>query len=51
MPQVKGIQFTLWVVFVVSMPLRMYTTWIAIAALALGVLRHAGIPKFNMQYA
>merc|ERR1712166_546087 len=50
MPQVKGIQFILWVVFIVSMPLRMYTNYIAFAALGLGVLRHAGIPKFNMEY-
>ena len=50
MPHVKGIQFLVWTCFVISVPLRIYTNYLSMAALVLGVLRHAGMPKFNMQY-
>ena len=41
----------LWAAFILSLPLRMYTMYFVLAALVLGVLRAAGMPKFNIAYA
>jgi Transmembrane protein 33/Nucleoporin POM33 len=40
----------LWVVFYFTIPLRLYTNWIVFAALAVGVVKRYGIPKFNKEY-
>jgi hypothetical protein len=40
----------LWVLFIVSLPLRLYTNWLAFAALAVGVIKRFGIPKFSREF-
>lgn len=40
----------LWVVFYFSLPLRLYTNWIVLAALIVGIVKRYGIPKFNKEY-
>lgn len=43
-------QMILWVVFYLSLPLRLYTNWIVVIALVIGVIKRYGIPKFNKEY-
>ena len=50
LPAFKRYQWILWVVFYVTLPLRMYTNWIALAALVVGIMKRYGMPKFNKQF-
>lgn len=50
MPKLKGIQFILWVIFILTIIPRMYTNYLAFAALLCGILRRAGRPQFNTAY-
>ncbi len=46
----KTYQWIVWVVFFISMPVRFYTTWLAFFALAIGLVKRHGIPKFNKEF-
>lgn len=50
LPSLKTYQWMLWVAFYISMTLRLYTNWFALAALALGLVKRHGIPKFNKEF-
>jgi len=50
LPNLKGVQFLLWILLVVSLPFRAYTSYIALAALFSGVIRKHGIPKLSKEY-
>jgi len=50
MPSLKGIQFILWVVFILTVIPRLYTNYFAFAALLCGVVIRAGRPQFNTAY-
>ena len=50
MPQMKGLQFTVWLIFLISLPFRLYTNWFVFGALLLGILRKAGKPQFDTAY-
>jgi len=39
-----------WAVFYVTLPLRLYTNWLAFFALLVGVMRKHGYPKFNKAF-
>lgn len=39
-----------WVAFFISLPLRLYTNWLVLAALAIGLIKRHGMPKFNKEY-
>jgi|LauGreDrversion4_2_1035121.scaffolds.fasta_scaffold485827_3 hypothetical protein len=40
----------LWVLFILSLPLRLYTNWLAFSALAVGVVKRYGVPKFSKEF-
>ena len=46
----KQAQVILWILFVISLPLRMYTNWFAFGALLSGVCRKNGFPKISKEY-
>ena len=50
MPSLSMPQMILWVVFYLSLPLRLYTNWIVAIALIVGVVKRYGIPKFNKEF-
>lgn len=50
LPQLKGPQFLLWILVVVSLPFRAYTNYIALAALLSGVFRKQGVPKISKEF-
>jgi hypothetical protein len=50
LPAFKSYQWILWVIFYVTLPLKMYTNWIALAALVVGVMKRYGMPKFNKAF-
>lgn len=39
-----------WVAFFLSLPLRLYTNWLVFAAIAIGLIKRHGMPKFNKAY-
>jgi hypothetical protein len=39
-----------WLAFFISLPLRLYTNWVVLAALAIGLVKRHGMPKFNKAY-
>jgi len=50
MPKLRTVQWILWVLFFLSLPLRMYTNWLVFGALLVGIIKRFGIPKFNKEY-
>jgi hypothetical protein len=50
LPQLKGPQFLLWILLVLSLPFRAYTNYIALAALLSGVFRKHGMPKISKEF-
>ena len=50
MPQLKGLQYVLWIVAIVSIVLRRYYTITLMAALICGVIRRAGKVQFNAEF-
>ena len=50
MPHLKTYVNMCWLIFFLTLPIRLYTNHIAFAALILSVVKKAGIPKFNKEY-
>lgn len=50
MPHLKAYQLGLWIAFFVSLPLGLYTNWIALGALLCGMSKKHGYPQFNKLY-
>ena len=50
LPGLKTYNWILWVIFYVTLPLRLYTNWLALAALVIGIVKRHGIPKFNKEF-
>lgn len=50
MPEVKGYQYLLWFVAIVSIIVRRYTTPAVAAALVCGVVRRVGKVQFNSEF-
>lgn len=50
MPQLKGIQWLMWILFIISVPMRFWTGTLAFTALVVGLLRRGGVPKFSTDY-
>jgi hypothetical protein len=50
LPAFKTYQWILWAIFYISLPFRMYTNWIALAALAVGIVKRYGMPKFSKAF-
>ena len=40
----------LWFAFALSLPFRTITNWLALAALASGIVKRHGLPKFNKEF-
>ena len=40
----------LWVLFYISLPLRLYTNWLVFAAIVVGIVKRYGIPKFSKEF-
>lgn len=40
----------LWLLFALSLPFRLYTSWLAFGAMLCGVIKRFGYPKFNKEY-
>jgi hypothetical protein len=36
--------------FAFTLPFRTFTNWVAFAALAVGVVKRHGVPKFNKEF-
>lgn len=49
-PAYKTYQEVLWLLFIVSLLVRMYSGFLAFGALLLGLMRRHGFPQFNQQY-
>lgn len=47
MPSLKGPQYIMWVIFLVSILLRVNRGYAGIGALAAGIVRRGGMPKFS----
>lgn len=39
-----------WVLFFLSLPLRLYTNWLALVALLIAIVKRYGIPKFSKDF-
>ncbi|CDW87014.1 secy-independent transporter protein [Stylonychia lemnae] len=50
LPSFKLYQEVLWVVFLLSIPFRFYTGFLAFGALLCGLIRRHGYPKFSQEY-
>lgn len=50
MPSLRSQQWILWSIFFVTLPLRMYTNWLAFGAIIVGLFKRHGLPKFNKEY-
>ena len=50
MPQLKGAQYIMWIVFFVSVLIRTNRGLAGIGALAAGIVRRCGMPKFSQEY-
>lgn len=50
MPEVKGVQYVLWLAALVTIVLRRYYTISIACALVAGVCRRAGKPELNKEY-
>ena len=50
MPQLKGAQYLSWMLFFVSVLIRTNRGWAGLGALAAGIVRKAGVPKFSQDY-
>ena len=50
MPQLKGAQYITWVLFFVSVVISTNRGWAGLGALAAGIVRKCGMPKFNQEY-
>lgn len=50
LPSLKTYQWLLWVLFYLALPFRLYTNWLSFAALALGIVKRHGFPKFNKEF-
>jgi len=50
MPALKTQQWILWAIFFITLPLRMYTNWLALGAILVGLVKKHGIPKFNKEF-
>ena len=50
MPQLKGAQYISWILFFVSVIIRTNRGWAGLGALAAGVIRKCGMPKFSAEY-
>ncbi|TNV77119.1 hypothetical protein FGO68_gene678 [Halteria grandinella] len=50
MPALRSQQWILWSIFFVTLPLRMYTNWLAFGAILVGLFKRHGLPKFNKEY-
>lgn len=50
LPGLKQPQWILWTIFYLTLPIRFYTNLLLFAALAVGVIKRHGIPKFNKAY-
>lgn len=50
LPGLKTYNWILWVIFYITLPLRLYTNWLALGALAIGIVKRHGIPKFNKEF-
>ena len=50
LPQLKPYKALLHVLFVLSIPLFLYTNWLGFFALLLGVIERHGKPKMSQQY-
>ena len=50
MPSLRTQQMILWVLFFLSLPLRLYTNWLVLLALAVGIIKRYGFPKFSKEY-
>jgi len=49
-PQIKNVQFLLWILFVVSIPLKFYSLWICLFALFAGMVKKFGKPEFSKEF-
>ena len=50
MPNLRNYQAGLWVLFALSLPMGLYTNWLAFAALVLGMIKRHGMIQFNKLY-
>jgi len=50
LPSMKTYQWICWVLFFISLPLRLYTNWFVFAALVFGLVKRHGLPKFNKEF-
>eukprot|EP00347_Sterkiella_histriomuscorum_P023348 403334989 len=49
-PKYKLYQEVLWLLFILSLPFRLYTGFLAFGALFCGIVRRHGFPKFSQEY-
>lgn len=51
MPSLRGICRTLWFAYLISYPFGVYTTYLALAACLLTMMKYLGTPKLNLESA
>ena len=50
MPKLNIIANICWFLFAITLPLRLFTNWLAFGALIAGVIKKHGFPKFNKEF-
>jgi hypothetical protein len=50
LPVLKPIVAMMWLTFIITVPLRLYTNYFAVAALVSGLMKKHGRPEFSKAY-